>query len=453
MASSKKKKVCVVGAGVSGLASARELLREGHDVTVMEQSGDVGGQWLYDTRVDAGDPLGAAGVHSSMYSSVRLFTPRQVTGFSGFPFYPSSSGAGDARRYPCHGEFLRYIRDFCHAFGLMDTIRLNTKVLRVGVAPLCSDDDGTMRWTVRFAVKQGEAGGEVVTTEEEVFDAVVVAVGQYTQPRLPTTIDGMDMWTRRQLHSHSYRVPDSFSGEAVVVVGFHKSGKDIALELCEVASEVHVSVKSMDHDVTPGVLHPQIDRLCEDGRVVFVDGSCVVADAIIYCTGYDYSFPFLDTGGLVTVDDNRVGPLFDHTFPPAMAPSLSFVGIPNKVVVPRFYEVQARWVAQVLSGRRSLPAPEEMTRAAEEYNLAREIAGVPKRRAHDVSDLEYCDVFGEERCGFPALEEWKKELLLSSIASMRDRTESFRDDYVDSELVMAGLRSEGWMACPVATST
>ncbi|KAF8698994.1 hypothetical protein HU200_034826 [Digitaria exilis] len=452
MASSKKKKVCVVGAGVSGLASARELLREGHDVTVMEQSGDVGGQWLYDTRVDAGDPLGAAGVHSSMYSSVRLFTPRQVTGFSGFPFYPSSSGAGDARRYPCHGEFLRYIRDFCHAFGLMDTIRLNTKVLRVGVAPLCSDDDGTMRWTVRFAVKQGEAGGEVVTTEEEVFDAVVVAVGQYTQPRLPTTIDGMDMWTRRQLHSHSYRVPDSFSGEAVVVVGFHKSGKDIALELCEVASEVHVSVKSMDHDVTPGVsmalLHPQIDRLCEDGRVVFVDGSCVVADAIIYCTGYDYSFPFLDTGGLVTVDDNRVGPLFDHTFPPAMAPSLSFVGIPNKVVVSRFYEVQARWVAQVLSGRRSLPAPEEMTRAAEEYNLAREIAGVPKRRAHDVSDLEYCDVFGEERCGFPALEEWKKELLLSSIASMRDRTESFRDDYVDSELVMAGLRSEGWMACP-----
>jgi len=29
----------------------------------------------------------------------------------------------------------------------------------------------------------------------------------------------------------------------------------------------------------------QIDCLCEDGRVVFVDGSGVVADAIVYCTG------------------------------------------------------------------------------------------------------------------------------------------------------------------------
>ncbi|KAL6647211.1 hypothetical protein ACP70R_014648 [Stipagrostis hirtigluma subsp. patula] len=38
------KKVCVVGAGVSGLASAREPRYEGHDVTVMEQSGGVGGQ-------------------------------------------------------------------------------------------------------------------------------------------------------------------------------------------------------------------------------------------------------------------------------------------------------------------------------------------------------------------------------------------------------------------------
>jgi hypothetical protein len=33
-----------------------------------------------------------------------------------------------------------------------------------------------------------------------------------------------------------------------------------------------------------------------------------------------------------------VGPLFEHTFPPALAPSLSFVGVPKRVVVPRFYE-------------------------------------------------------------------------------------------------------------------
>lgn len=46
---------------------------------------------------------------------------------------------------------------------------------------------------------------------------------------------------------------------------------------------------------------------------------------------YSYSFPFLDTKGIVVVDDDRVGPLYEHTFPPSLAPSLSFVGIPRKV--------------------------------------------------------------------------------------------------------------------------
>jgi cation diffusion facilitator CzcD-associated flavoprotein CzcO len=63
---------------------------------------------------------------------------------------------------------------------------------------------------------------------------------------------GMDKWSRRQLHSHSYRVPDSFHGEVVVIVGFRHSGVDIALELSKVAREVHVSVKSMEA-LTPAV--------------------------------------------------------------------------------------------------------------------------------------------------------------------------------------------------------
>ncbi|CAN6170539.1 unnamed protein product [Urochloa humidicola] len=447
-----KKKVCVIGAGISGLASARELRREGHDVTVMEQKAGVGGQWLYEPATYTGDPLGIAGVHSSIYASLRINFPRITSSFSDFPFYPTIN---DARRYPGHGEILRYIRDFCDAFGLMDAVRLNTRVVHVGLAPRGDDDGGAIRWTVRSCAKQGEHDE---ATTEEVFDAVVVAVGHFTQPRMPS-IDGMDKWRRRHLHSHSYRVPDSLRDQVVVIVGCNESGKDLALEIGEVATEVHISVKCMD-DVFPGMrkalsrhhnmhLHPKIDWLHEDGRVMFADGSGVVADAIIYCTGYDYSFPFLDTGGLVTVDDNRVGPLYEHTFPPALAPSLSFVGIPSKVVSPLFYEVQARWVAQVLSGRRSLPSPEEMTRSVEEYHRAQEAAGVPKRRSHDIFDLEYCDDFGEKHCGFPRLEEWKKELLWTSITRFRESDrESFRDDNHDSddsELVREGLRSQGWL--------
>ncbi|KAL6911434.1 hypothetical protein ACP4OV_000239 [Aristida adscensionis] len=438
------KKVCVVGAGVSGLISARELRREGHEVTVMEQSDGVGGQWLYDPRTDSGDPLGPAGVLSGVYASLRLNSPREAMGFSDFPFYPRNGG--DGRRFPGHGEFLRYIRDFCNAFGLMDAVRFDTTVVHVGVAP-GAGDDGCLRWLVRCRRRDG--------ITEEVFDAVVVAVGRFAQPRLPA-ITGMDKWRRRQLHSHSYRVPDSFQGEVVVIVGCRESGKDISLELRQVASEVHVSVKSMDA-VTPSVskavarhhnlhLHPQIDRLCEDGRVVFADGSCVVADAVVYCTGYDDSFPFLDTGGLVTVDDNRVGPLFEHTFPPALAPALSFVGVPTFAVLPRFYEVQARWVAQVLSGRRALPSAEEMLSCVHEYYRAKEMAGVPKRQTHSLHfDLEYCDEFGRKYCDFPKLDEWKKELFRWTVKNLCDNHESFRDDCPDSDLIKEGLCSEGWL--------
>ena len=46
---------------------------------------------------------------------------------------------------------------------------------------------------------------------------------------------------------------------------------------------------------------------------------------------YKYYFPFLDTKGEVTVDDNRVGPLYKHVFPPALSPGLSFIGLPWQV--------------------------------------------------------------------------------------------------------------------------
>jgi hypothetical protein len=65
--------------------------------------------------------------------------------------------------------------------------------------------------------------------------------------------------------------------------------------------------------------------------VVFKNGKTVYADTIMHCTGYKYYFPFLDTKGEVTVEDNRVGPLYKHVFPPALSPGLSFIGLPWQV--------------------------------------------------------------------------------------------------------------------------
>lgn len=439
----QSKHVCVIGAGPSGLVAARELRKEGHSVVVLEQNHDVGGQWLYDPNVEVEDPLGRntfLKVHSSIYNSLRLTSPREIMGFTDFPFLVKKGR--DMRRFPGHKELFLYLKDFCEWFGLREMIRFNTRVEYVGL--LDSEAIGKdLRWVVRSKEKKTE---KVV---EEVFDAVVVATGHYSQPRLPS-IKGMDAWKRKQMHSHIYRVAEPFDNEVVVVVGNSLSGQDISMELVEVAKEVYLSSKSLNiseglskilskHDTLH--LRPQIESLHEDGRVLFVDGTWVIADTIIHCTGYSYTFPFLDTKGIVAVDDDRVGPLYEHTFPPSLAPSLSFMGIPRKIIGFPFFESQAIWIAQLLSGKRTLPSSDDMMQSIKDFYHSRDLAGVPKHYTHDIAEFEYCDRYGDH-VEFPHLEEWRKQLCVSALVNADVNLETYRDSWDnDHELLQEALQS------------
>ncbi|GLT25242.1 hypothetical protein SLA2020_003860 [Shorea laevis] len=438
----QSRNVCVIGAGPSGLVAARELRKEGHNVAVMEQSHDVGGQWLYEPKVESEDPLGrdkVLKVHSSVYASLRLTSPREIMGYTDFPFLVKKGR--DMRRFPGHRELWHYLRDFCDWFGLREMIRFNTRVEYVGMLNY-GEFGKDLKWIVRSKEKNSEK--EV----EEIFDAVVVATGHYSHPRLPS-IKGMDAWRRKQMHSHVYRVPEPFRNEVVVVVGNSLSGQDISMELVEVAKEVHLSAKSLN--ITEGLskviskhenlrLHPQIDCLYEDGKVLFVDGSWVMADTILYCTGYSYTFPFLDTKGIVVVDDDRVGSLYEHTFPPSLAPSLSFIGIPRKIIGFPFFESQARWIAQLLSGKRTLPSWDEMMQSIGEFYHSRDLAGIPKHNTHEIANFEYCDWYADQ-IGFPRLEEWRKQLCISALVNADVNLETYKDSWEDDELLQEALQS------------
>ncbi|GJN09995.1 hypothetical protein PR202_ga28053 [Eleusine coracana subsp. coracana] len=152
----------------------------------MEQRSDVGRQWLYDPCTDAGDPLGVVAsvkVHNSIYASVRLLRPRECMGVSDFQFLPIHGVPGhDTRQFPGHREVFFYLKDLCDEFGIMDVVRLNTKVMCVAMASeVAGGNSSQVKWQVR-SVRLDPDNGEEVAAQEEVFDAVIVANGHYSHP-------------------------------------------------------------------------------------------------------------------------------------------------------------------------------------------------------------------------------------------------------------------------------
>ncbi|KAJ6426850.1 hypothetical protein OIU84_022440 [Salix udensis] len=433
--------VAVIGAGAAGLVAARDLRRKGHDVVVFERDNQVGGTWVYNPRVEP-DPLSLDPnrriIHSSLYRSLRTNLPREVMGFKDYPFIAKNDKKRDQRRFPGHQEVLLYLQDFASEFGIEEIVRFDTEVVHAGPV---KDDIG--KWTVRSKRKIRDDVREVsfgFDVDEEIYDAVVICNGHYTEPRI-AQIPGISSWPGKQMHSHNYRTPEGFQDQVAILIGSSASSFDLSREIAGVAKEVHVTLRSVADETyqeQPGFdniwLHSMIESAHADGSVVFRNGRVVVADIIIHCTGYKYHFPFLDTNGIVTVDENRVAPLYKHVFPPVLAPWLSFVGLPWKVVPFPLFELQTKWIAGVLSGHIALPTPEEMMEDVKAFYLTLEASNIPKYRTHNlgVSQFEY-DNWLASQCGCPGIEEWREQMYDAAGKSKLLRPEIYRDELDDDD--------------------
>ncbi|KAF8020446.1 hypothetical protein BT93_G0994 [Corymbia citriodora subsp. variegata] len=423
-------RAAVIGAGMSGLIAARELRHEGHQVVVFERSNDVGGTWLYDPRVES-DPLGLDPgrdvVHASMYQSLRTNLPRQTMGFSDYPFL--KKGSGDPRNFPGHEEVLRFLCGFAEDFGLVELIRFRHEVVRVEQAVEGRRDLWAVEWRTR--------GGEEVAGMD-VFEAVVVCNGKHTQPKI-AEFPGRSTWPREQLHSHNYRVPEPYKDKIVLIIGREVSARDISKGLLPFARELHQASRETNPQIVKrgklaGVIqHPMIERAEDDGKLVFQDGSSIYADVIIHCTGYSYHFPFLKTKGLISVDNNRVEPLYKHVFPPSLAPRLSFICIPYLSFPAQPSELQSKWVAKVLSGEVVLPSEEEMMSSVHEHYQRIEELGWPKHHTHrlEIGKCEY-EKWLVDQVGLPSLEQYREKMTLIGrelLKYVQSSDENWRDTW------------------------
>ncbi|KAG0474900.1 hypothetical protein HPP92_014586 [Vanilla planifolia] len=430
----KSYTIAVIGAGVSGLCAARELLREGHRVVVFEKSERIGGTWVYDPLTDSDSlfdsgiwrlELSRQAVHGSLYSSLRTNLPRPLMGFSDYPFPSPEDCFSDARAFPAHDEVLAFIEAFASDSGVLNVVRLGAVVVGVARVGNCKN-----KWTVEW---RHVAQVPLTALEKEVFDAVVICNGHHTQPRL-AYIPGIEKWPGKQTHSHNYRNPEPFKDQVVVIIGRGSSSHDISRELSKLAKEVHMASRATDFVL--GKLnghdniwqHLMINHVQEDGLVTFDDGSTVVADVILHCTGYDYSFPFLKGNEIVRIDDNRVEPLFKHIFPPHLAPWISFIGLPNKAIIFLMIELQSRWVAKVLSGKATLPLEEDMIASVKERYVKMEEMQRPVHHSHYIApdEPEYLNWLASE-VGLPPVEEWKQQMYNSVMEYIKSHEDGFRD--------------------------
>lgn len=141
-------------------------------------------------------------------------------------------------------------------------------------------------------------------------------------------------------------------------------------------------------------LLPEISQ-CKGGKTIeFADGSVEEIDAILYCTGFKSSLPFLS---LIPELDGRT--LYKNVFVPGEQ-NVGFLGYvrPNVGSLPAVTEMQARWFAAVLSGKRELPAVSEMEKVVaadgDKYTMER-----PHHANRHTSLVDY-HLYMEELAGF-----------------------------------------------------
>jgi cation diffusion facilitator CzcD-associated flavoprotein CzcO len=282
----------------------------------------------------------------------------------------------DSQLFPKHETVTQYLEDY--AADIKHLIHFNTQVLDINLA--ATKKDGQDAWTVKTQKVQHSTQEEAVETT---YDAVVVANGHFAVPFIPQ-IKGMKEWAEQYpnvvSHSMYYKRPEDYTNKKTIVVGSGASGIDIAMQLMEICKlpliQSQKSKGFLLSDPTPKKQEREeiVEFIAEDRAVRFGDGTIEKdIDSILFCTGYFYSYPFLNNldPPLVT-SGTHVQNLYQHlVYRPH--PTLCLPTLQQRVIPFPMAEAQSAVIARLWNNRISLPSVDDMK--AWEDNLLSETNG------------------------------------------------------------------------------
>ena len=347
-------KICIIGAGPSGLAQLRAFEQaenngsEIPEIVCYEKQENWGGLWNFSWRTgtdQAGDT-----VHNSMYRYLWSNGPKEGLEFADYTFQEHFGKS--IASYPPREVLFDYIQGRIKNTNVREKIEFNTLVRDVKYI----EDRKIFAVTTRNGKTDSEKTVE--------FDSVIVASGHFSTPNVPY-YEGFEIFNGRILHAHDFRDAREFSDMDILVLGTSYSAEDITSQCwkygCRSVTVAHRTAP-MGFGWPENIKEVPALVKVNERTAFFKDGSSAEFDAIILCTGYKHHFPFLPddlrlkTANRLACNDLYKGVVWNNN------PKLFYLGMQDQWYTFNMFDAQAWYVRDVLMGQIQLPDQKTMDR-------------------------------------------------------------------------------------------
>jgi cation diffusion facilitator CzcD-associated flavoprotein CzcO len=193
----KQTATLIIGASISGLASAASLQKQKIEYIIIEKQDQVATPWR------------------NHYDRLHLHTNKRLSNL------PYKKFGRTIPRYPNRQQLVDYLDDYQKTFNINPVF--NTEATSVK-----KEDDYWITETTNGSFKS---------------KYLIMATGAYGKPQ-PIHFKGVETFTGKILHSCEYKTGKDFKGQNVLVVGFGNSACEIAIDLYEQGSIPSMTVRS-----------------------------------------------------------------------------------------------------------------------------------------------------------------------------------------------------------------